>query len=94
MGRYLCGRAYGECSICEIKNKGNYLSGIMATDFEITEVTKCIDDIIINYEKEKLITRRNDIIKKLEDTDKLTQDEIASLEKELSDSIIKLARMK
>lgn len=72
----------------------NYLSGIMATDFEITEVTKCIDDIIINYEKEKLITRRNDIIKKLEDTDKLTQDEIASLEKELSDSIIKLARMK
>ena len=46
------------------------------------------------YEKEKLITRRNDIIKKLEDTDKLTQDEIASLEKELSDSIIKLARMK
>ena len=66
----------------------------MATDFEITEVTKCIDDIIINYEKEKLITRRNDIIKKLEDTDKLTQDEIASLERELSDSIIKLARMK
>ena len=59
----------------------NYLSGIMATDFEITEVTKCIDDIIINYEKEKLITRRNDIIKKLEDTDKLTQDEIASLER-------------
>ena len=72
----------------------NYLSGIMATDFEITEVTKCIDDIIINYEKEKLITKRNNIIKKLEDTDKLTQDEIASLEKELSDSIIKLARMK
>ena len=66
----------------------------MATDFEITEVTKCIDDIIINYEKEKLITRRNDIIKKLEDTDKLTQDEIAGLERELSDSIIKLARMK
>jgi len=29
LGRYLCGRAYGECSICEIKNKGNYLSGII-----------------------------------------------------------------
>lgn len=72
----------------------NYLSGIMATDFEITEVTKCIDDVIANYEKDKLITKRNNIIKKLEDTDKLTQDEIVSLEKELNELIIKLARMK
>lgn len=72
----------------------NYLSGIMATDFEIVEVTKCIDDVISNYEKDKLITKRNNIIKKLEDTDKLTQDEIANLEKNLSELIIKLARMK
>ena len=57
----------------------NHLSGIMATDFEITEVTKCIDDVISNYEKDKLITKRNEIIKKLEDTDKLTQDEVANL---------------
>lgn len=72
----------------------NYLSGIMATDFEIVEVTKCIDDVISNYEKDKLITKRNNIIKKLEDTDKLTQDEIANLERNLSELIIKLARMK
>lgn len=72
----------------------NHLSGIMATDFEITEVEKCIEDVISNYQKEKLITKRNNIIKKLEDTDKLTQDEIANLEKELSELIIKLARMK
>ena len=72
----------------------NHLSGIMATDFEITEVTKCIDDVISNYEKDKLITQRNDIIKKLEDTDKLTQDEVANLERELNELIIKLARMK
>ena len=72
----------------------NHLSGIMATDFEIAEVTKCIDDVINNYEKDKLITKRNDIIKKLEHTDKLTKDEIANLEKELSELIIKLARMK
>lgn len=72
----------------------NHLSGIMATDFEITEVTKCIDDVISNYEKDKLITKRNEIIKKLEDTDKLTQDEIANLERELNELIIKLARMK
>lgn len=72
----------------------NHLSGIMATDFEITEVTKCIDDVISNYEKDKLITKRNEIIKKLEDTDKLTQDEVANLERELNELIIKLARMK
>ncbi|MBO5349565.1 MAG: DNA primase [Clostridia bacterium] len=72
----------------------NHLSGIMATDFEITEVAKCIDDVISNYEKDKLITKRNDIIKKLEDTNKLTQDEVANLERELSELIIKLARMK
>ena len=72
----------------------DHLSGIMATDFEITEVKKCIDDVIINYEKDKLIIRRNDIIKELEDTSELTKDEVANLEKELSELIIKLARMK
>ena len=72
----------------------NHLSGIMATDFEITEVGKCIEDVIINYEKDKLISKRNNIIKKLENTNELTSDEVASLEKELSELIIKLARMK
>ncbi len=72
----------------------DHLSGIMATDFEITEVKKCIEDVIVNYEKDKLIARRNDIIKKLEDTSELTKDEIANLEKELSELIIRLARMK
>lgn len=72
----------------------NHLSGIMATDFEITEVKKCIDDVINNYEKDKLIIKRNNIIKQLENTNELTKDEIASLEKELSGLIIKLAKMK
>ena len=72
----------------------NHLSGIMATDFEITEVKKCIEDVIFNYEKDKLIAKRNNIIKQLENTNELTKDEVASLEKELSGLIIKLARMK
>ncbi|MBQ3409033.1 MAG: DNA primase [Clostridia bacterium] len=72
----------------------NHLSGIMATDFEITEVKKCIDDVIINYEKDKLIAKRNNIIKQLENTNEITKDEVASLERELSELIIKLARMK
>lgn len=72
----------------------NHLSGIMATDFEITEVTKCIDDLLTGYEKDKLTNKRNKIIKKLENTEGLTKDEIASLERSLSEIIIKLARMK
>ena len=72
----------------------NHLSGIMATDFEITEVKKCIEDVILSYEKDKLIAKRNSIIKQLENTNELTKDEVASLEKELSELIIKLARMK
>ena len=72
----------------------NHLSGIMATDFEITEVKKCLEDVIVNYEKDKLIAKRNNIIKQLENTNELTKDEVANLEKELSGLIIKLARMK
>ena len=72
----------------------NHLSGIMATDFEITEVTKCIDDLLTGYEKDKLTNKRNKIIKKLENTEGLTKDEIANLERSLSEIIIKLARMK
>jgi len=72
----------------------NHLSGIMATDFEISEVKKCVEDVIVNYEKDKLIAKRNNIIKQLENTSELTKDEVANLEKELSELIIKLARMK
>lgn len=72
----------------------NYLTGIMAYNFEVSEISKCIDDILINYEKDNLSAYKNEIIKQLENTDKLTKDEIASLEKELSNVIIKLARMK
>lgn len=72
----------------------NYLTGIMSYDFEMIEISKAIADILGNYEKDNLSAYKNEIIKKLENTDKLTKEEIASLEKELSDVIIKLARMK
>ena len=72
----------------------SHLSGIMATDFEITEVSKCIDDVIYAYEKDKLTNRKNQIIKQLENTAGLTKDEVANLERNLSEIIIKLARMK
>lgn len=72
----------------------SHLSSIMATDFEINEVDKCIDDVVNAYQKDKLINKRNEIIKKLENTEELSQEKITDLEQELSDLIIKLAKMK
>ena len=37
----------------------NYLSGIMSSDFEITDVDKCIEDVLVTYRKELLLQRRN-----------------------------------
>ena len=71
----------------------NYLTGIMAYDFEITELNKCIEDISNIYRKEKMVQERNEIIEKLEDKN-LTQEEMVSYERKLSDIIIKLAKMK
>ena len=72
----------------------NYLSGIMSYDFEITDINKCIEDLIGIYKKENLISRRNAIIKKLDNTQELTKEEMASLEKELNDIILSLAKIK
>ena len=72
----------------------NYLSGIMADDFGIADINKCIEDLINIYNKEKLINMRNTIIKKLENSDNMNADEIKNLEKELNDVILKLAKVK
>ena len=72
----------------------NYLSGIMAYDFEITDLNKGIDDLINIYTKEKLVNTRNSVIKALENTEGLGPDKIAELEKTLNEVIIKLAKIK
>ena len=72
----------------------NFLTWVMAYDFEIVEVNKCIDDILNNYEKDKLISMRNEIVQTLENADNLTKEETASLEQSLSEIIVKLAKMK
>ncbi len=71
----------------------NYLTSIMAYDFEITEVNKCIEDILNIYLKEKLIKDRNNIINKLENKE-LTKEEVANYERQLSEVIVKLAKIK
>lgn len=72
----------------------NYLSGIMSSDFEISDIDKGIDDVITSYNKEILVQRRNDILNQIDNSNSLTREEIARLETELNDIIIKLAKMK
>ena len=71
----------------------NYLSWIMTYDFEITEVNKCIEDIINSYTKEALLLERNEILKELDKKD-LEASKMSELESRLSEVIIKLAKIK
>lgn len=75
------------------EQKLNHVTKIMADDYNIQDVEKATIDLINIYEKEKMINKRNEILAKL-DNSGLTQEERASLEKELSNVIIKLAKFK
>lgn len=72
----------------------NYLSGIMTDDFGISDINKCIEDLLNIYNKEKLTNTRNEIIKQLENTNNMTADEIRNLEEKLNETILKLAKVK
>jgi len=65
----------------------------MADDYEISDVNKCIEDIINSYNKERIIARKNEILAELENTDH-SKEEITSYERELSNIILQLAKMK
>lgn len=71
----------------------NYLSGIMSSDFEIIDVDKCIEDVLVTYRKELLLQRRNEILGKI-DNSNLTKEEVANLEAQLNEVIIQLAKIK
>lgn len=71
----------------------NHITAIMSEDFEITDIDKGIEDILNIYAKEALVQKRDNILKELNDKDK-TKEEVADLEKELSEVIIELAKMK
>lgn len=68
-------------------------SEIIFSEYEINSVEKFIEDIINNYEKNKLNSRKNEILKMINDSS-LTKDEIANLENELNEIIIELAKIK
>ncbi len=71
----------------------NHITEILADDYEIEDVEKAIDDVMKSYEKDKLNNRKFKILEILENRN-LNQDEKIKLGKELSDIIVKLAKMK
>ena len=65
---------------------------IMAEDYEIEDLEKAIDDIIQAYKRDKLNNKKLEILELLEKSSNI--EEKKELEKELSNIIITLARMK
>ena len=72
----------------------SHVSEILVTDYEINSVTKCIEDVVNIYTKERLSERKLEIIKSLENSSSFSEDEIANLERELNEVIIELAKKK
>lgn len=70
----------------------NQITCIMADDYGIDNLEKAIDDIIQIYEKEKLNKRKLEILEKLDNV--TDSNEKKELEKELSNTIIMLAKIK
>ncbi len=68
------------------------ITEIMAEDYEIDNVEKAIDDILQNYERESLNERKIEILNLL--SMNLENEQKMSLEKELNDIIVRLAKIK
>ena len=71
----------------------NHITEILADDYEINDVEKAIDDVIRAYDKDRLNERKFKILELLESSE-VPQEEKSKLGKELSDIIVRLAKMK
>lgn len=70
----------------------NHITMVMATDYEIENIEKAIEDILSKYEKDKLNNRKREILQQLEVEQ--NEEEKRKLGKELSNIIIALAKIK
>ena len=68
-------------------------SEVMFSEYKISSPEKFTEDIINNYEKNKLNFRKNEILKMINDKN-LAQEEYARLVQELNDILIELAKMR
>ncbi len=70
----------------------SHITEIMADDYEIDDIEKAIDDIMHGYEKDKLTNRKFEILALLEE--EIEEEQKKALEKELRETINRLAKMK
>lgn len=70
----------------------SHITMVMATDYEIDNIEKAVDDILLKYEKERLNNRKQEILKQLDEEQ--NNDRKKELGKELSNIIISLAKIK
>ena len=82
--------------IANIEDQGiqSHVSEILVTDYEISSVEKCIEDVVTIYNKDRLSNRKFEIIKMLDNSSAYTKEEVAKLERELNEVIIELAKKK
>lgn len=76
----------------EEQNIIDHISGIMSYDFEISDLNKCIEDVVNTYEKDKLINRRQEILDIIKNGQGFSEEELNNLEEELSNIVIKLKK--
>ena len=77
------------------EDEQNHITEILADDYEIDDIEKAIDDVMQSYQKDKLTERKFEILGLLENKDNnLENEEKVKLGKELSDIIVRLAKMK
>lgn len=76
----------------EEQNIIDHISGIMSYDFEISDLNKCIEDVVNTYEKDKLINRRQEILNIIKNWQGFSEEELNNLEDELSNIVIKLKK--
>lgn len=84
---------YQQLNNIETEEIQSSLSEIMVSEYEINSSKKFVEDIINNYDRNKLLARKEDLLLKINNKN-LAKDEIAKLEKELNSIIIELAKMK
>ena len=69
------------------------ITEIMADDYEIKNDKKAIEDLVKNYQKERLLARKKELLEELSN-ENLDSEQARLLENELNNTIVKLAQNK
>lgn len=69
------------------------ITEIMADDYEIKNDKKAIEDLVKNYQKEKLLNRKKELLEQLSD-ENIDDEQTKLLEKELNNIIVELVKNK